>query len=120
MLAIASYDKRFKLWDSTTRKRLKVFKHTDGVRFVAFSPDGNILACVVNNDMRNSTIQLSQPATGEVQQVLSEPNSCILAITFSPDGRYLMLAKEGACVTMWDLAIRSARNRRVVSQRGVS
>lgn len=51
-----------------------------------------------------STIQLWQPATGKKQEVLSLPAIEPLEITFSRDGKYLVLAAKDGWVRMWDLA----------------
>lgn len=91
-----------KLWDPTTRKELRVLEHDYRVRRVVFSPDGNSLACLMGASY--SAIQLWQPATGKKQEVLSLPLTVTLDITFSPDGKCLVLALANSWVRMWDLA----------------
>jgi WD40 repeat protein len=85
LLASASDDMTVELWNPVTGELLQQLKgHTDWVRAVAFSPDGQLLASV-SNDM---TVKLWNPVTGEPLKQL-ELNIVVSALSFSMDNQNL-------------------------------
>ncbi|MEO8391734.1 MAG: protein kinase [Chloroflexota bacterium] len=78
--------------------------HTDGVRTVAFSPDGRLLA----SGGRDNLILIWNVASGQlVGQALTGHTGWINAIAFSPDGSTLASASEDGTIRLWD--VQSAR-----------
>jgi WD40 repeat protein len=62
-----SDDRTIKLWDPTTGELQQTLEgHSDSVRSVAFSPDGQLLA----SSSADNTIKLWDPTTGELRQTL--------------------------------------------------
>jgi WD40 repeat protein len=102
VLATTSGNMIVELWDTTAGKLLRKLEHSGTVSLVAFSAGGNLLACVVQCGASHM-VQLWQPATGIKQQLLSVPHNGDYDITFSPDGKHLVLVVSGTRITVWDL-----------------
>ncbi|OBT83115.1 hypothetical protein VE02_08072 [Pseudogymnoascus sp. 03VT05] len=70
---------------------------------IAFSPDGNILACAVNAGAHKGAIRLWNPASGKELQMQSpiENISSVTCIAFSSDGK-LLASASGEMVSIWD------------------
>ncbi|HZF48543.1 MAG TPA: pentapeptide repeat-containing protein [Polyangiaceae bacterium] len=64
---------------------------------LALSPDGRWLAVA-----RGFTVAVIDAFTGHVLSVLPGGASCALAVSFSPDGRYLVAASKDGAIRMWD------------------
>jgi eukaryotic-like serine/threonine-protein kinase len=69
-----------------------------GVRCVAFSPDGGLLAANGDDD----TVELWNPLTGERLRTLTGHSSWVHAVAFSPDGRLLATGSDDKSVRLWD------------------
>jgi WD40 repeat protein len=75
--------------------------HSDFVRSVAFSPDGNTVASGGND----GTVRLWNVVTHRQTSMLVPPDRTVVAaIAFSPDGRLLASGGEGGQVRLWDVA----------------
>ena len=70
----------------------------EGVRCVAFSPDGGLLAA--NGD--DETVELWNPETGERLHTLTGHSSWVHTVAFSPDGRLLATGSDDKTVRLWD------------------
>lgn len=92
----ASEGDKIKLWDITTDKPLF---NLDGVRVVAFSPDGRMLA----SGGLNNSIKLWDMNTGKVLHTFKKHTNRINSIAFSPDGSILASGSEDHTVKLWDL-----------------
>ncbi len=71
---------------------------TQGVRCVAFSPDGALLAA--NGD--DETVELWDLRTGELLRALTGHSSWVHAVAFSADGRLLATGSDDRTVRLWD------------------
>ncbi len=116
-LATLSSGKPIRLWDVTTGKIKKTLtgykvseitnRHLNRIRYashtvvdrVAFSPDGNTLAC----GNRNGTIRLWNVNSGKLKKTSSEHQSFITGLTFSPDGKLLASGSEEGLILVWNL-----------------
>lgn len=96
-------------WD--VANRLPFDGHTDRVRAVALSPDGNILA-TTGFDRQ---IFLWDARTGAQLRELASPHeNSILQVAFSPDGATLATVDGGNMVALWDVASGTQRNGPIV------
>jgi WD40 repeat protein len=76
------------------------FRHAGGVAFVAFSPDGKVLASSVGNGF----FSLWEAATGRQLRRLIGQLQGATSAAFSPDGKSLMLVANDGRVCIQDVA----------------
>src|SRR6478752_7718278 len=74
--------------------------HAAGLRGVAFSPDGRLLATASTG----RTARLWDPATGECVGTLTGHAEAVYGVVFSPDGRLLATASDDSTAKLWDPA----------------
>ena len=87
------------LWDTHTGEIKTTFEgHTERVEWVAFSPDGKMLA---SSDF-NGVIWLWDIDTGEHRQIRTS-HKIVDEVMFSPDGRTLVSSRQGD-IRLWDVA----------------
>ena len=72
--------------------------HTDGVRSIAFSPDGKTLASGSWDD----TVRLWNVETREHQRTLKGHTDWVESVAFSPDGKLLASGSLDKTVHLWD------------------
>ena len=97
------------LWDVASRKETATLRgHSHGVRSLAFSPDGDLLA----SGSSDSTVKLWNVASRKEIATLRGHTSQINAVAFSPDGTLLASGSgddwknEVATVRLWDVESR--------------
>ena len=102
-------DVAIRLWDADTgRLKSTLMGATHGVRAIAFSPDGTILAAGI----RDRNIQLWDVATRKLVVSLRSNSHPVNSVAFSPDGETLASAgghgdwKTEGIVQLWDVATR--------------
>jgi WD40 repeat protein len=120
-LASASLDKTVRLWDAATGALLHRLNHPSHVMLLAFSPDGQRLASV----SRDKTARVWDATTGQQLCAFPTPNDHLYGVTFSPDGRYLLVDDVGGlhvkevdnhAVTVWDA--RTGQEMGIVGRHG--
>ncbi len=97
LLASGSDDATIRLWDTTTYQPIRTLK-TDGyVTAIAFSPNGNSL--VTGSGKR---IQMWNVRTWQPIFTISQGNSTVADLVFSPDGTSLASASIDDSIKLWD------------------
>jgi roadblock/LC7 domain-containing protein len=74
--------------------------HSDEVRAVVFSPDGQLVASASDD----STVRVWETATGHCRSVLDGHSHKINAVVFSPDGQLVASASNDSSVRVWETA----------------
>jgi len=97
LLASASVDGTITLWNSTTGEKLRSIGH-EGVRSVAFSPDGQFLA----SGSQLGTVKLWNLNTSRQAPEIKHEQA-VTSVAFSPDGTLLASASYDSTVRLWNL-----------------
>jgi WD40 repeat protein len=121
LLASASKDETFKLWDVASGRELRtLFGDAGGGTSVAFSPNGKMLA--TSSDLpiipeasgsRDSTVKLWDVGSGRELRTLNGHMGAVTSVAFSPDGKLLAAGSRAYTVKLWDVA--SGREMLVLS-----
>ncbi len=100
LLAAASYDDCWRLWDVNTGEMLGCFAgHTNWIFDIVFSPDGRSIA-TCSSDL---TARLWAVETGNLLQTFEGHTLEILCVKFSPNGQYLATGSNDKTINSWDI-----------------
>jgi len=98
LLASAYLDGKIILWNSMTGEE-KVLQH-NGVRCVAFSPDGQLLA----SGSQPGIVRLWNPNEGkQIGEDIHENEGDITSLAFSPNGTLLAIGSYDSTVKLWNV-----------------
>jgi WD40 repeat protein len=98
MLAVAAGE-NVHLVDARTLAELRVLPVGAWVGSLAFKPDGTLLSLAV----KDGSVQLWDPATGQLRCRLEAHHPSAKSVAFSPDGRWLASTGNDAYVRLWDI-----------------
>jgi WD40 repeat protein len=90
----------FRLWDTRSGKAKATWHEDQGVRSVAFSRNGKLLA---TGEFDNNA-KLRDPVTGEVCAVLRGHQDGVNCVAFSPDNKTLATASLDHTIKLWDVS----------------
>jgi len=90
---------RVRVWDARTGKVIWEAGETRGIRRVAVSPDGSLVA----SGNWGGVIHFRDAATGEVKKTINSPGS-IEYLAFSADGKRLISCGSSRKLQVWDVA----------------
>lgn len=86
------------LWNLKTGDEVFTVRYRRGVRSVAFSPDGKLLAA----GTFNNTVELIEAATGETVASLTDFNGAVNSVAFSPDGSLLAAGSLDKTIKLYE------------------
>lgn len=87
-----------RVWDALTGRTINNFAVKSHVHVTALSPDGLLMALGGNE----GTVQIHDPATGELKHTWSGDQGALRSLRFSPDGRMLVSCGMKSTI-IWDL-----------------
>jgi WD40 repeat protein len=86
------------LWDPSTGQTTGTLTHDAAIRSIAVTLDSDLLASA----SEDGTVQIWNPNTETLLNVLRGHTEKVLSVTFSPDGLLLASASEDDTVRLWD------------------
>ncbi|MCG9129046.1 hypothetical protein JT359_15770 [Candidatus Poribacteria bacterium] len=89
------------LWDVNSQTQQKIHETDDlifEIPFLVFSPDGNLLACFIDN-----AIQIWDVNTGRKKKRLKGHKNVVSTVAFSSDNRTLVSASYDNTIRVWDV-----------------
>jgi WD40 repeat protein len=98
ILAVAAGE-NIHLVDADTLAELRLLRVGAWAGSLAFNPEGTRLALAV----KDGSVQLWDPATGQLQCRLEAHHPGAKSVAFSPDGRWLASTGNDAYVRLWDI-----------------
>jgi len=100
-LATAGYDNRVKVWNVATRTLIGTLEGIGAANGIAFAPDGETLAVLMQRKEGGPSVSIWRPRDQEPRRSFG---SDVVGIAFSPDGRTLATAGgENPLVQLWDV-----------------
>ncbi|MEB3279140.1 MAG: NB-ARC domain-containing protein [Lyngbya sp.] len=99
-LATGDADGKILLWNTENGQKLLIFQgKTTGVKSIAFSPEGELIA----SGSDDQTVRIWQVSTGECLDRWSGHLDSIKCVNFSPDGQMIASGSNDRTVRVWNL-----------------
>lgn len=110
-LASTGRDYTLRVWDLATGRVKKTIQVKPTPRCVRISPDSHYLAC----GRDNGDISIWNWGTGEEEATFANPESKILNLEYSIDGRWIFATTEEGCLLIWNVI-----HQRLIEKRQLS
>jgi WD40 repeat protein len=95
--------KQLNVWDPATGKLLRHAGELEGnVRAIAFRPDGHTVAAATGVPGRSGTVALVDFDSGATTPIAQSKDE-MLAVAFSPDGKFLAFGGTDSVVRIWSM-----------------
>ena len=95
---LVSLDDIVRIWDLDTQKLVKTLSLESSIRRIAYSPDGETLAC----GTYDKTIVLWNVSEWKKRSVLEGHTNGISSVVFSPDGQVLASGSWSGRIRLWN------------------
>ncbi len=99
LLASGYFDKVVRLWNIRDGQYISFKGHTDAIRAIALSPDGQLLAS--GGSSADPTIKLWNVRDGQCCRNLSGHTNEIWSLAFNPDGQILASGSTDHTIRLW-------------------
>ncbi|KAG0300129.1 hypothetical protein BGZ98_009428, partial [Dissophora globulifera] len=94
-----SFDRTVRLWDVATGESGPILEgHTDGVRSVKYSSNGQQIA----SGSWDETVRLWDAQTGEPASILNDHSGPVLSLAYSPSDLQVASGSDNDAVQLWD------------------
>ncbi|KAI5116831.1 hypothetical protein M0805_008567 [Coniferiporia weirii] len=88
-----------RIWDAQTGRE-SIIGHSEGVYFVAYSPDGRHIV----SDSYDNTLRIWDAQTGSpVRELLMGHSYWVSSIAYSHDGRHIVCGSDDGTLMIWDV-----------------
>ena len=87
------------MWNALSGQNISRFVHPDGVRAVAWSPNGKYIA----SGGDDKKVYLWDVTTQQLVRTYSGHTNSVQAVTWSPDGKYIASGSFDKTVKIWDV-----------------
>jgi WD40 repeat protein/serine/threonine protein kinase len=98
-LAVASSTGIY-LYDAITKEEIQFIESSEGVKFLAFSPDGTLLA----GGMRGWSVRIWQVSDGSLLRTMEGHSGAVTSVAFTPDGTMLASAGWDGTIRYWQVS----------------
>ena len=100
LASVSAQDDALGLWDAKTSRHIKTLTgHTDEVRSVSFSPDGDTIAS--GSGTSDKTVRLWDTKTGKPLKTLTGHTDAVYSVSFSPDGHKIASGSWDKTIRLW-------------------
>ena len=87
------------LWQKCHENQVDLVGHRDGIKSIAFSPDGQLLATGGND----KSVRIWDSATGRQKAVHTQHKESVNRVRFSPDGKMLASVGHDGRIVLWSI-----------------
>src|SRR5262249_21754379 len=98
----ASNDKIVHVWNADGSGHPLTYKgHSDAIRSIAWSPDGQYVAYAAATASNDNTIHIWHVNSGRSSFTYKGHSSSVYSVAWSPDGQYIASAGQDKTVQVW-------------------